>query len=293
VTLLLVSQIAAFADDTVFSGPQVGEELPPFKVKGVFDDQVGKEIDLIESAKGKPIAMIFVHLRTRPAFGLTNTIMRYAASKAKEDLHCGVIFLTNDPTSAEKWMNTVKKHLPKGVEYGISTDGPEGPGAYGLNRNVALTVLVGKQNKVTANFAIVQPSLQADGPKILKAIIDVTGGGKVPTIAELSGRRFAGDARMKRRPDGNDPKLRSLLRAVIDKQASAEDVEKRVLAIEKYVEKNEKAKRILGQIATRVVHSRRFTDYGTKPAQKALRHWEEEYGNPRKQGKNPGTKVGS
>ena len=42
---------------------------------------------------------------------------------------------------------------------------------------MSLTVLVGKEGVVSANFALVQPSVQADGPKILKAIVDALGRG--------------------------------------------------------------------------------------------------------------------
>jgi hypothetical protein len=47
-----------------------------------------------------------------------------------------------------------------------------------------MTVLVGKDDKVTANFALVQPSLQADGPKIAAAIADALGQ-PAPTAEEL------------------------------------------------------------------------------------------------------------
>ena len=279
VVLLLSCQVAAaLADEPVFSGPQVGEQLPSFNAKGVFGDLADKEFDLIEQSEGKSIALIFFHARTRPAFGLTNTIMTYAASKSKDGLESGVIFLTDDPTATEKWMHVVEKHFQKGIAYGISTDGPEGPGSYGLNRNVTLTVLVGRQGIVTASFALVQPSLQADGPKILKAIVDVTGGGKVPTIAELSGGRYADQARMIGRSSENDPQLGSLLRAVINKQASSADVEEAVAVVEKYVAENENARKQLGQIANRVVGSDRLSNYGTEAAQKTLRRWAKEYG---------------
>ena len=54
---------------------------------------------------------------------------------------------------------------------GVSVDGAEGPGAWGLNREVAMTVVVGKDGKATANFALVQPSVQSDGPKIFAAML--------------------------------------------------------------------------------------------------------------------------
>ena len=73
---------------------------------------------------------------------------------------------------------------PTGVPIGISVDGAEGPGAYGLNRNVTLTVLAGKGGTVTANYALVQPSVQADAPKILAEVAELVGG-EVPPLEEL------------------------------------------------------------------------------------------------------------
>jgi len=266
------------AKDPVFSGPQVGEKLPPLIVKGVFGKLKGKEIDLVERAKGNPTAIIFFHARTRPAFGMTNRVMKYAASKTKSGLTSNVVFLTDDPTETEKWVNRVNKNLPKGVTYGISLNGAEGPGSYGLNSNVTLTILVGNKGKVTGNYALVQPSLEADGPKVLKAIVDVTGGGKVPTIAQLSGPRYAGRERMARRPAQNDPELTSRLRALLNKQASPADVKKAAVEVERYVEKNKKARLILGRITTTVVGGDRFSTYGTKPAREVLSRWEKKYG---------------
>lgn len=268
------------AEDPVFSGPQVGESLPSFKAKGVFGDIAGKEFDFIEQAKGKSVALIFVHARTRPAFGLTNTIMKYAAGKKKDGLESGVIFLTDDPTEMEKWMNVVAQNFPKGITYGISTDGPEGPGAYGLNRNVTLTVLIGKAGKVTANFALVQPSLPQDGPKILKAIVDVTGGGEVPSIESLAGQGYQNRERMERNPAAgrpNDEKLVSLLRAVINKDASDEEVKAAAEAVEKYVAENETARRDLAQRINLIVNSDKLSNYGTKTAQEILAGWAKKY----------------
>ena len=74
--VVILSAPASKADEPVFSGPQVGEQLPPFEATGVFGDLDGKKFDLIQRAGEKPIALIFVHARTRPAFGLTNLVMQ-------------------------------------------------------------------------------------------------------------------------------------------------------------------------------------------------------------------------
>ncbi len=283
VFLLPFCQLAATADDPVFSGPQVGETLPPFNATGVFGDLAGKEFDLIERADGKPVVLIFVHALTRPGFGLTNTIMRYAASRSKDGIERGVVFLTDDATKTANWMGIVKKNFPDDVTFGYSPDGIEGPGSYGLNRNVTLTILVGKQGKVTANFALVQPSLQADGPGIVKAIVDVTGGGKVPTMAELGGGQYARATGRNMRTMEKDPELEQLLRAVINKQASDDGVAQAAAAVEKHVAENENGRQEIGRIATTIVDSGKLSNYGTEAAQKILQEWAKKYGNPAKQ----------
>jgi hypothetical protein len=188
VVLSLAVVASVFAQDdkpAEFSGPQVGEKLPPFATKVVIGDEAGKELDLLKAAAGKPVLIVFVHERTRPTVGLARLIGLYAATKKGDGLTSGIVYLTADATDTEKWMNLAAGTLRTGVPVGYSADGQEGPGAYGLNRKVQMTVLVGKDDKVTANFALVQPSIQADAPKIAQAIVDVLGGGKGPTLEEL------------------------------------------------------------------------------------------------------------
>ena len=175
---------AAVAQDKVFSGPQVGEKLKPFKVRGVFDDDAGKDLDFVTKADGKPIVLVFVHDVNRPSIGLTRVLMSYAMTRAKDGLANGTVWLTDDATEAEATLKRMRHALAKDAPIGISPDGKEGPGAYGLNRNVTLTILVAKDDKVTANFALVQPSMQADLPKILKEIVAVAGG-EVPKLEDL------------------------------------------------------------------------------------------------------------
>ncbi len=183
-SLVLIGSAAASADDPVFSGPQVGEKLTPFLMRGVYDDQAGREFDLIDRAGDKPVFLVFVHEVTRPSIALTRLLMTYAARHAKDGLVSGVVWLADDPTAAEQFLRRARHALPTEVPIGISVDGAEGPGAYGLNRHVALTVLVGRGGKVTANFALVQPSVQADAPKILAKVAELVGG-EIPKPEEL------------------------------------------------------------------------------------------------------------
>jgi hypothetical protein len=185
VLALLAAPTLAQEGPREFSGPQVGEKLTPFTAKVILGEEAGKEIDLVKAAAGKPVLIVFVHERNRPSVGLARLLGLYAATQKDKGLVSGTIYLTADATATEEWMKIAKGTLQTGIPVAISTDGQEGPGAYGLNRKVQMTVLVGKDDKVTANFALVQPSVQADAPKIAQAIVDALGGGQGPTIEEL------------------------------------------------------------------------------------------------------------
>lgn len=255
------------ADDPVFSGPQRGEKLPPLKVRGVFDDQAGKEIDFLP-AGGKPVFLVFVHELTRPSVATTRLLMNYAAKRNK-DVFGGVVFLMDDLTEGTNRLKRARHALPEGVPIGISPDGGEGPGAYGLNRNVTLTILIGEKGRVKANFSLVQPSVQADVPKVLRELVKVIGG-EVPTLAELGYKPYRG------RPK-QDPRLATLLRAVIRRDASEKEVDAAAGKVEDYAAKHPAARRQIGEIARRIIGAGKLESYGTKRAQHYLKKWGKEF----------------
>lgn len=279
--------------DPVFSGPQVGETLPAFKITSLAGESEGKVLDPITDAKGDPIVLVFVHELTRPGFGLMRAVTRFSAERKDKGVNVAVIFLTDDATATAKWSQNVKRLFSDDVKYGMFMNGKEGPGSYGLNRNVIVTVLVGNQGKVTGNFALVQPQLQVDGPAILESVAAISGGGKVPSMDELEAK-YSGRSRMTRskpnvrsgagagRGSGNmqrDTELATLLRRVINKQATAEDVRDAATKVEKYVAGNEKAQDELARIAATIVNSGRLENYGTAEAQKVLQAWCDKYKN--------------
>ena len=272
----ILSGRVAISDEPVFSGPQAGERMPPFKVKGAFGKWDGKSFDPVADAGDNPIVLFFVHARTRPAFGLTRSIMRYAATREKDGLRSAIVFLSEDPTETDQWLKRIKQYFPPSVPVGVSVDGQEGPGAYGLNRNVTVTALVGKEGKVTANFALVQPSLQADGPKIAKQIVDVLGGGKVPTVAQLEGPGRPAQGRMRM----NDPKAERLLRRLLRGDAEPEQVKKVAAELETYLKSNAAARRAIGRVAKQLVDSGRVKRVGTPAAREHIKKWAEQAGGP-------------
>jgi len=262
------------AQDPVFSGPQPGETLPEFEVRGVLKEQAGKTLNFVREAGGKPIVLIFIHEVSRPTIGFARTLSAYSLTRRRDGLFTGVTWLDDDATTAENAVKRVQHALTPDAPLGVSLDGREGPGSYGLNRNVALTILIAKEGKVTANFALVQPSLQADMPKVLKAISEVVGG-SIPNLEDLPGMSET-MTRSEDRSNSANQQLRPFLRPIIQKDASPESVQQAIEKLEEFVKQNQPAKTELIRISKTIVGSGKLNNYGTKPAQDFLEKWSKE-----------------
>jgi hypothetical protein len=71
----------------------------------------------------------------------------------------------------------------------------------------------------------------------------------------------------------SDPQLASMMREVINKQASDDQVRAAAARVEAYIAENEGARRELARIVTAVVNSGKIENYGTGTAQGILRQW--------------------
>ena len=290
VCIVFACSLSAPAQEEVFSGPQVGEKLPEFTAKYLKGKKTGEEFKVLKAAGDKPLFVIFWHGLDRPGFGLMRTLTQYSASKS-EKLQTMVVCLDDDPEAPK--FSRVLGYFNDKTPMAVSTDGSEGPGSYGLNRNVRLTILVGKAGKVTGNYALIQPSVQADGPKILKSIAAVIGE-DAPDLEALQGamaqrmqaRRGIQDKMIRGKKDptksdttarGGDSKLDGMLRRIISKDMSEDQVSRVGKAITEYVEKNEKAKQDLARRAKRIVDSGKLSNYGTEAAQEVIKGWAKKY----------------
>ena len=285
--LLATAGVRAEEEETpaapvVFSGPQKGEKLLPFPVIGVYDDLAGKELDWMTEGAGLPVFLVFVHKVTRPAFGLTRLLTSYAADQKDKEgnakLDARIVWLDEDTSKAEEFLTRVRQSLGTTVPVGISVDGAEGPGAYGLNRNVTMTVLVGVQGKVTANFALVQPS-DTDAPEILAELAAVIGE-KAPTPEDLAKYGRSGNRRNMRQRI--DPELRRLVARLRPGDLTEEMVVGIAKEIENYAGEDRKKLRDLGVIATAFSKREDFASMGTEPARAQIRDWAKKYGRGRR-----------
>jgi len=256
----------------VFSGPQPGESMEAFDVQYAFGDAAGMTMQPLKEAGDKPTLLIFNHKLTRPAIGLTRVLTKFAEQHS-ESLYTNMIFLTDDVTATQQRLTAARRALPSKTHVTIAPQGIEGPGAYGLNRKVTLTIVFGDKQKVISNTALIEPSVQADALKIITHIAKALKV-KVPTLAELGV-----ESRMA--PAG-EINTRVLLGPLINKEATVAQVNAAAKTIEAEFAKKPNVATHIGGIAQRIIDSGKLENYGTERAQFYLFKWAGLYGKPKK-----------
>jgi hypothetical protein len=215
------------------------------------------------------------------------TVLDEYARERKEVLKTEFVFLSGDRLGSQQRLPLVGQSLRLQSPMSLSADGAEGPGNYGLNKECLMTVVVASENKVAANFALVQPGM-ADATKIIAAIAKVVGDTNPPAAEVLRERRGLGGPRMEpgqqmerqrgltNRPRDSlpgaaptDEKLIGLLRRFIQRSNDDATVDKVLAEVEAYVRGNADLTRQAIDGWTRVLH----LEYGTDYAQKTGQTW--------------------
>lgn len=279
---LTLANPAARAADPVFSGPQVGEKTTPFRVTEITGVNKGKERDPVSENAGVPTAFVFVSAIERSLVPLLRVVDQYGALRTNR-LKTEIVFLAADRVAGEERIKAAAGSLKLQAHVGLSLDGAEGPGNYGLNKECMMTILAAKDNIVTANFALVQPGI-ADAPKVIAALAKVCGDTNPPTADQLSAgqtARMGGGARMERggaatnaaRPKESfpgavpdDPKLNALLRQFIRPTNDTATVDNVLKEVETHIQGNADLTRQASNGWVRVLY---FGDrYGTPYSRK-------------------------
>jgi len=180
---LVAVAAAALAQDPVFSGPQPGEKVLPFKAYAVSGSGAGKEIQVLADAPEAPTALVFVHGIERSILPLLRVVDAYGVSR-KDRIRTTFVFLTEDRLALENRLPVIVNSTQLKGTVVMSLDGIEGPGAYGLNKKCLVTIVGANKGKATANFALVQPGI-ADAPRVIAALAKTCGDDNPPSVEEL------------------------------------------------------------------------------------------------------------
>ena len=165
------------------SGPQSGEKLPRFRVTSLFGENKGETFNPVSLADGKPQSFFSNGQRSHHVASLVS-LMSWERQREFRSRHTPRLYLLNDdPTSllerlggkAERSEGILTQLKKRGVDLlAISPEGRNGPGALGLNRNVAQTVLLAKNGHVTRNYVFNQGMLYPD-PHFLGGLAELIG----------------------------------------------------------------------------------------------------------------------
>ena len=281
-----LTTVVCGGDNKTYSGPQIGETATPFNIVAVTGPSRGKERRIDPGKQFPTSVLVFVHGIERSIVPLLTIVDQYALEK-RDAVATEFVFLTDDRAASEKRLPLVGQSLRMQCPMSLSSDGPEGPGNYGLNKSCLMTIVVAKGSKVTANFALVQPGI-ADAPAVVNAIAKACGDADPPTVDALRERRQKaaggdgrrGNGRMEERPPQavpkgesrtelpgaapTDAKLVSLLRSFIQKSNDETDVDRIVREVEAYVKDDPGLTRQAVGGWTRVLHLKYGTDYAQK-----------------------------
>ncbi len=163
-------------ENEIFSGPQQGEKLPHLKVKVLKGEDKNIILDLITMSKKQPLILFLQDETPSGLRGLVGIcrLLTQISEKSNQKMHKIVVFLGDSPDTLTNQASKIRPHIPLDVLIGISPDGREGQGNYGLNRNVAQTVIIAKDGEVLHNLAFTQPALYPD-PYVLGAVAEAIG----------------------------------------------------------------------------------------------------------------------
>ncbi len=278
--------VALHSADPIFSGPQPGEKVTLFKVNAIKGAGAGTERDPITLHQGAATALVFVHGVERSLVPLLRAIDTYGASNATR-LRTEIVFLNADRLAGEQRTKAVANSLRLQSPVGLSMDGAEGPGNYGLNKDCLMTVVASRSNVVFTNFALVQPGI-ADAPRVIAALATLCGDTNPPSAQVLlasgnPGRMDGGGMRPDRPGDTNaapartgkdpfpgavptDAKLQGLLRRFIRPTNDNATVDTVLAEVKQLIGTDPELRKQAADGWTRVLH---FGDrYGTEYSRK-------------------------
>ncbi|HEY8749514.1 MAG TPA: hypothetical protein VIM11_16140 [Tepidisphaeraceae bacterium] len=276
------------AADPIYSGPQLGEKVTTFKVADVSGVSAGRVREVLPG-KDRAAVLVFISGVERSIVPLMTVVDQYGYER-RDSLSAEFVFLSDDRVASTKRLPLVGQSLGMRCPMTISVDGPEGPGNYGLNKAVLMTILVAKEGRVTANFALVQPGI-ADAPAVIAAMAKASGDANPPTAEVLRERRLKATggsstrraaASMPSRPAATgqktelpgaaptDAKLLAMLRSFIQPDNDDAKVDRIAREVEDYVKDNPELTRQAVGGWTRVLYLKYGTEYARNAGQKLV-----------------------
>ncbi|MBA62827.1 MAG: hypothetical protein CMJ76_10735 [Planctomycetaceae bacterium] len=257
----------------IFSGPQSGERLPKLNVLEFDGQSVGKTFNALGANKGAQLIILSDHNRSsiRGLIGLSRLVATIN-QKSNDKLNAVIVYLGEDRNQLSEHAGRYHQYLAGKPVIGLSNDGRDGPGSYGLNRNVSMTIIIAKDGRVLYNFPFPEGMLTPD-PHVLGGISEVLDAehDKMTEWLAASSPQRSNATRTRANTGGID--IRALLAPVLNKEASDEEIDAAAKRVDAVFESNKTAAQQIGTTAKRLVESGNLSNYGTKRSQYHLFKW--------------------
>ncbi|MFN0207306.1 MAG: type II secretion system protein GspG [Planctomycetota bacterium] len=182
--------------EKLFSGPQAGEKTTGFRAADVNGNRKDREFDPVaEAAGGKAIYFFFsTDVDRISARAITNIGLLCSEAKT-HGVKSYFIGLAADALAGDQRLRDVWKSVDPGIAASISVDGPEGPGAWGINKKSKVTAVLANENKVTYNYASLSPA-DSDYELLRTEVSKLAGKPMVVKFSNFTGGRGANDGGM-------------------------------------------------------------------------------------------------
>jgi hypothetical protein len=162
----------------VYSGPQPGEQLRGFSVIPPTESSVDDPFDPVALGLGKPHILIFID-----DSDIGEGIHPYARAveaigkHSRTGLAASVVILARERGYAKyEDYEPSRKYLNSVYRIGYAPEGRDGPGAYGLNRNLPMTILIADaEGKVLYNFPFKEIPPDRPDPHVMGGLTDAIG----------------------------------------------------------------------------------------------------------------------
>jgi hypothetical protein len=167
----LIVVTGVFAEGTVKSGPQVGQEVPgPFHPTNVTGSQAGKKACLYCANGPNPVAVVFARGVNPQVATLLKKLDDATAQNEKASMGSFAVFCSDkeglDVTLKDM---AAKQGLKKLI---LSIDNPAGPKSYEISKDADVTVLLYNEFTVKSNYAF--KSGELNQKNIERIVADVT-----------------------------------------------------------------------------------------------------------------------
>jgi Ca2+-binding EF-hand superfamily protein len=157
--------------DPVYSGPQPGEQLRGFPVTRRTRSGRDEDFDPVALAAGKPHFLMFVD-----DMDLGEDISAWAKVREIHQNSRTGLAATAVILGHERATGSFFNLLSTMFQIGYAPEGRDGPGAYGLDRNIRMTILItDAKGKVLYNFPFRQPPVDFPDPAVMGALAEVVG----------------------------------------------------------------------------------------------------------------------